>query len=163
MVYVGVCTTQTLSYKMKHKLLWDFDIQTNHLNLARRPDLTIIEKKKTWRIVHFTVPANHKVKSKESEKKRMYLDQARVLEKTVEHESDGYTNCNWCPWYSHRRIDKGNVGLGSKRTSGDHPNYCIIEIEQNSEKSPGDLRRLADTQTPVKNHQLTLMWKTLKE
>ena len=27
----------------------------------------------------------------------------------------------------------------------------------------GDLRRLAVTQTPVKNHQLTLMWKTLKE
>ena len=27
----------------------------------------------------------------------------------------------------------------------------------------GDLRRLAVTQTPVKNHQQTLMWKTLKE
>ena len=27
----------------------------------------------------------------------------------------------------------------------------------NTEKSPGDLRRLAVTQTPVKNHQLTLM------
>ena len=33
----------------------------------------------------------------------------------------------------------------------------------NPEMSPGDLRRLAVTQTPVKNHQLTLMWKTLKE
>ena len=32
---------------------------------------------------------------------------------------------------------------------------------QNPETSPGDLRRLAVTQTPVKNHQLTLMWKTL--
>ena len=28
---------------------------------------------------------------------------------------------------------------------------------------PGDLRRLAVTQTPVKDHQLTLMRKTLKE
>ena len=27
----------------------------------------------------------------------------------------------------------------------------------------GDLRRLAVTQTPVKNHQLILMWKTLEE
>ena len=27
----------------------------------------------------------------------------------------------------------------------------------NTEKSPGDLRRLAVTQTPVENHQLTLM------
>ena len=47
--------------------------------------------------------------------------------------------------------------------SGDHPNYCIIEIGQNTEKSPEDLRRLAVIQTPVKDHQLTLMWKTLKE
>ena len=31
----------------------------------------------------------------------------------------------------------------------------------NSETSPGDLRRLAVTQTSVKDHQLTLMWKTL--
>ena len=37
-----------------------------------------------------------------------------------------------------------------------------MEISQNTEKSPGDLRRLVVTQTPVKNHQLTLVWKTLK-
>ena len=29
--------------------------------------------------------------------------------------------------------------------------------------SPGDLRRLAVAQTPVKNHQLNMMCKTLKE
>ena len=58
-------------------------------------------------------------------------------------------------------IAKGTGGLGSWRTSGDHPNYNIIENGQNTEKSPGDLRRLAVTQTPVKNHQLTLMCKTL--
>ena len=28
------------------KLLWDFDIQTDHLISARRPDLIIINKKK---------------------------------------------------------------------------------------------------------------------
>ena len=36
----------------------------------------------------------------------------------------------------------------------------IVENGQNTEKSPGDLRRLAVTQTPVKDHQLMLMWKT---
>ena len=59
--------------------------------------------------------------------------------------------------------EAGTGGLGSWRTSGDHPNYYITENGQNTEKSPGDLRRLADTQTLVKNHQLMLMWKTLKE
>ena len=29
-----------------HKLLWDFDIQTDHLISARRPNLIIIKKKK---------------------------------------------------------------------------------------------------------------------
>ena len=50
-------------------------------------------------------------------------------------------------------INKGIVGLGNNRTLGDHAKYCIIEISQNTEKSPGDLKRLAVTQTPVKDHQ----------
>ena len=54
-------------------------------------------------------------------------------------------------------LEQGTGGFGNKTTSGDHPNYSIVEIGQNTEKSPGDLRRLAVTQTPVKNHQLTLV------
>ena len=50
-----------------------------------------------------------------------------------------------------QRIDTGTRGLGYK-TSGDHPNYSLVEIGQNTEKSPGDLRRIAVTQTPVENH-----------
>ena len=40
---------------------------------------------------------------------------------------------------------------------GDHPNNSIIENGRNTVKSPGDLRRLAITKSPVKDHQLTLM------
>ena len=29
-----------------HKLLWDFEIQMDHLILARRPDIVIVNKKK---------------------------------------------------------------------------------------------------------------------
>ena len=43
----------------------------------------------------------------------------------------------------------------------DYSNESITESSQNPETSPGDLRRLAVTQTPVENHQLTLMRKTL--
>ena len=39
----------------------------------------------------------------------------------------------------------------------DYPNESITENGQNPETSPGDLRRLAVTQTPVRNHQLKLM------
>ena len=53
-----------------HKLLWDFDIQTDHLISARRPDLIIMEKKKKKisKIVNFAVPAAHRIKLKECEK-----------------------------------------------------------------------------------------------
>ena len=43
----------------------------------------------------------------------------------------------------------GTGGLENKRTNGDHPNYSIAEIGQNTEKSSGDLRRLTVTKTPV--------------
>ena len=39
-------------------------------------------------------------------------------------------------------IIKGTGGLGSRRTSGNHPNYNIIDNGQKTEKSPGDLRTL---------------------
>ena len=45
---------------------------------------------------------------------------------------------------------KAPGGLGSWKTSGDHQNYSIIEDGLNTEKSSGDLRRLAVTQIPVK-------------
>ena len=71
-----------------HKLLWDFDIQMDHLISARRPDLIIIKKKKKkkkrkkiCKIVDFAVPADHRIKLKEYEKRGKYLDLARELKK----------------------------------------------------------------------------------
>ena len=34
--------------KDTHKLLWDFDIRTEHLTPARRPDVIIINKKREF-------------------------------------------------------------------------------------------------------------------
>ena len=61
----------------------------DHLITARRPDLVIIsnskkrkkEKKRACRIVDFAVPADHRVKLKESKKKDKYMDLARELKK----------------------------------------------------------------------------------
>ena len=93
------------------------------------------------------------MKMKGCEKKDKYLNLTTELKKTMEHESDNYTNCDWCFWYSPQKIIKRTGGIGRRRTSGDHPNYSIIENGQNAEKSPGDLKRLAVTQTSVKDHQ----------
>ena len=63
------------------------------------------------------------------------------------HEGDIDAKWNWCTWNN----------LTKKRTSENHPYYSIIKIDQNNEKSPGDLRRLAVTQTSKENHQLILV------
>ena len=73
----------------------------------------------------FAVPADHMVKLKESEKRYEYLDFTRQL-KTMEHESDGYTNYNGCTWYSHQIIGIETSGLGNKRTIGNHRNYSLL-------------------------------------
>ena len=73
-----------------HKILWDFDIHTDHLISARRPELIIIiiiinkEKKKkieNLQNCRFSVPADHRIKLKECEKKDKYLDLARESKK----------------------------------------------------------------------------------
>ena len=65
-----------------HKLLWNFNIQTDHLIPARRPDLIIINKRKRiCKIVDFAVPVDHRINLKESEKKDKYFDLARELKK----------------------------------------------------------------------------------
>ena len=57
----------------------------------------------------------------------------------------------------HKGFEKENRNHWTNR---ERSNYSIIEIGQNIEKSLGDLRRVAVTQTPVKDHKLTLVWKT---
>ena len=116
----------------------------------------INKRNRTCRIVNFAVRADQRVKLEESKKKNKYQDLAW---ESKTHESDGCTNYNWCSCYN--GLVQGLEDLEKKRTSGDHPNYSIIENGQNTEKSPGDLR-LALTQTPVRNHRLTLVRKTLK-
>ena len=118
-------------------------------NCKRHVQYSHKKKKRICKIVDLAAPADPRVKLKESEKKDKYLDLVRELNKTVEHEINLFTNCNWCSWYSHQRIDTGTGGLGNKRSSGDYLNYSIIKIYQNTEKSPGDLRRLAVTQRKI--------------
>ena len=47
-------------------------------------------------MLDFAVPEDHRVNLKEGEKKDKYLDLARELKKTVEHESNDCANYDWC-------------------------------------------------------------------
>ena len=75
----GICTTQLLPTKMTYI---NFNIQTDHLIPARKPDLIIInQKKRICKIVDFAVPADHRINLKECAKKDQYLDLARELKR----------------------------------------------------------------------------------
>ena len=53
-----------------HKTLRDFEIQTDHLISARRPDLVMVNnKKKTCRMVDCAIPVGHRMKIKENKKR----------------------------------------------------------------------------------------------
>ena len=78
--------------------LWLTDRSPN-LSQKTRPYNNQEEKKKICKIVDFALPTDHRIKLKECEKRDKYLDLARELKKTVEHENDNNTNCDWCFWH----------------------------------------------------------------
>ena len=64
-------------------------------------------------------------------------------------ENDSFTNYNGCTLNGPKSLHKETVISGNRRTGWNYLNTSIIKIDQNTEKSPGDPRRLAVTLTPV--------------
>ena len=95
----------------------------------------------------FAVLADHRVKLKESEQKDKYFNLAWEL-KILWDMKVTFIPIVIGALASHQRISTRTRGLRNKRTSGDHPNYCIIEIGQNTEKIPG-LEAIVVIQTPA--------------
>ena len=138
-----------------HELLWSFkDINgSSNLSLTTRPRDSS-QKKRTYRIVNYAVPTNHRIRLKESKEIDKYLDLLRELKKMMEHQGKGNTSSNWCARNNTQKKSKGTGIFGNKRISRDYPNDSIIKITLNTEKSPEDFRRFAVTQIPGKNYQL---------
>ena len=107
----------------------------------------------------FAVPADRRVKLKESEKKNKYLDLAREWKNLWNMKMTSIPIVIGAFGTVTKGLLKGLEDLKIRGCVEDHPNYNVIENGQNTEKSPGDLRRLPVTQTPGKNDQLKLMWK----
>ena len=119
------------------------------------------KKKKTCKIVNFAVPADHRIKLKECEKRDKYLDLSRELKKL---------------WNMKVTIIPIVIGVFVTVTKGLPKGLKDLEVGGRVEtiqttallRTVGilrrvlqDLRRLAVTQTPAKDHRLILMWKTL--
>ena len=89
------------------------------------------------------VPVDQRIRIKEHEKRDKDLDRSRELKKKYETWKCGRSNL--------QRFGKGTGRLRNQRTSEDYADHSIIKIVQNTEKSPGDLRKLAVTQLRWKN------------
>ena len=100
---------------------------------------------------------------KECEKKDKYLDLAREPKKLWNKKVKIIPIVIGAFGTVTKRFFKWTGVLGNWWKNGNHLNYNIIENGQNSENSPGDLRRLAATQTTVKDYQLALMGKKSNE
>ena len=62
-------------------MLWDFSIQTDHGIEARRPDLVVVDKKESCKIIDFAVPGHSRIEEKEKDKIEKYQDLGRKLQK----------------------------------------------------------------------------------
>ena len=137
-----------------HKLLWDFDIQTDHIFSVRRSDIIIMKKKRR------TVLADHRIKVKESGKQSKHQELVSELKKLWSMKVTIIPIIISAFGTVTKGLLKGLEDLYLMMT-GDHPSYYFIENGQNTEKSPEDLRRVDATQTLVQNHQVRLLWKII--
>jgi hypothetical protein len=66
----------------KAKLLWDFNIYTDHVIEARRPDIVLVRKEsKECLVIDIAVPGDVRVERKEDEKIEKYRDLCRELKR----------------------------------------------------------------------------------
>ena len=61
-------------------MLWDFNIQCDHIIEARRPDILIVEKEeKVCKIIDIAIPGDSRVAEKGREKVEIYQDLKRGI------------------------------------------------------------------------------------
>ena len=61
--------------------MWDFSIQTDHVIEARRPDLVVVDKERSCKIIDFAVSGDSRIEEKEKDKIEKYQDLGRELQK----------------------------------------------------------------------------------
>ena len=116
------CTSQTLSGGMKHiKLTWIL----KYKHITTPPDLVKIN-------CRLSRPQNE---NKSKRKEKQVCGSCQRTKKPVEHESDGYAiyKCDGLVTVPKSLTRGGGGRIGNQKTSRDHPNYSIVEIDQNTE------------------------------
>ena len=83
------------------KILWDFEIRTDRVIPARRPDIVVLNKtNRTATIIDIAVPSDRNIKTKEREKIEKYQDLRLEIQRSIvigalgniTSELEGYLN-----------------------------------------------------------------------
>ena len=93
----------------------------------------------------FAVQADHKKNIKENEKRDKYMDSSRELKKLLNMNVTVIPIVIGALGMISKGLVKKTEGVWNRKKSRDHPNYSIVKVGQNTEKSPGDLKKLAIT------------------
>ena len=121
------------------------------------------KKKITCRPVNFAVPEEHRVKRKESEKISKYSDLARELKKLWNMMVTLISIVSGAVGMVRKSLEKKTEGSGYQKQNWDYSHHCTFKIDWNTQKSLWDVNIFTFIRPPVKDRQLTLEWKTLKE
>ena len=154
---------ESILENVTQKIPWDFEIQTDPpIPTWRLHLVTVNEKKRNCWIVNIVVPVGYRFKIKGSKNRDKDLDLARELRRpwnmkvtVIPIVIDAFETVP-------KGLGKEAWKAGDRSTNLNQPISSIAEIGHNTEKKPGELKRLTVIQTPVKYHQLTLERKTDK-
>ena len=73
----------------------------------------------------------------------------------MKHEDDGDNYYSCCFWGGHQSLEKRLKELEIRGRIENNSDDYSVKINQNTEKSSVDIRRLDVTQTTMKDHRLT--------
>ena len=110
-----------------HKIIWNFETQTDHLIPPKKPDLVYLTKKKkkrTYRLVSFVVSVDHWEKIKESDRK--ILRPYQGTKKKLENVGDSDISWSWCTWNGPQRVGKGI--RNSRKSEEESRPFSIVKI-----------------------------------
>ena len=68
------------------------------------------------------------------------LSENKNKKKTVKYKDGDYTNYCWYDLNSPQMLIERTGGIGYQRKNENNPDNSMVEINKNTEKSPGDLR-----------------------
>ena len=146
---------------MMHKILGYLEIQTENSVTDKGPDLVSINNNKKKKIV----PSSRLYRSSRVQNENLKKVKNRLKEgnKQIAVVHKGYSNSiyNWPAGKISDCLERKSGGAGLQKRNRYHSDYSIVEIGQNSWKSPRDRERFAVIQTLVKDYQVKLL-KNLK-